>query len=110
MPRRSRLSRKSSMSMADVRRLNREKGQYFFSRDTMKFFNSKVESDLIGDKYFVTSEQFSGDPALGVPAGDRLFSVREFDSKTGRVKTYGDFQKFKTRAEALQKAKELVGG
>jgi hypothetical protein len=98
------------MTMADVRRLNREKGQYFFSPDTMKFFDSRVESELIGNRFFVTSEQFSGDPALGVPAGERLFSVREFDSKTGRVKTYGDFQKFKTRAEALNKAKELVGG
>lgn len=107
---RSRLSRKPSMTMADVRRLNREKGQYFFSPDTMKFFDSRVESELIGNRFFVTSEQFSGDPALGVPAGERLFSVREFDSKTGRVKTYGDFQKFKTRAEALNKAKELVGG
>jgi hypothetical protein len=96
------------MTMSDVRRLNREKGQYFFSPDTMKFFDSRVESELIGNRFFVTSEQFSGDPAYGVPAGERLFSVREFDAKTGRVNTYGDFQKFKTREEALKKARELV--
>lgn len=108
MPKRSRLSRKK-LTLSDARRLNVEKGRYFFSPDTMKFFNSCVESDLIANKYFVTSEKRSGDPFLDIPAGERMFSIREFNSKTGNISTVGEFQEFGTRAQALKKVKKLAG-
>jgi hypothetical protein len=70
-------------SMTAFKAANRAAGFFFFSKDTMRFFRSKVESDLltIGDRqFFVTSEQF-------VPGGD--------------VNTIGEFQEHFNKDAAL---------
>ncbi|MCX6821614.1 MAG: hypothetical protein NTW30_02425 [Candidatus Aenigmarchaeota archaeon] len=81
------------MNMEDVKRINEEKGQYYFTESTMRFFNSKVESELIEDKYFITSEQFD-------EKAPRLFTVREFNKESGWIRTIGKFQEFKDRFQA----------
>jgi len=81
--------------MDDVKRINRERGQHWFSPDTMRFFRSKIETEgaLIGDKYFITSEQRDYDTP-------RLYSVRIFDRGTGAVNTVGEFQEFRSKKAA----------
>ena len=58
------------ISMADVRFYNAQNGQYYFSRDTMRFFASRIESALLGGDYFITSEK------AGFDSVKRVFSAR----------------------------------
>ena len=44
-------------NMAAFRQNNREAGFYFFSKDTMEFFDSRIERGPIVGRFFVTSEQ-----------------------------------------------------
>lgn len=77
----------------DIKRGNREAGRYFFSRETMRFFNSKIESHLIYDRFFITSERYRKEEK-------KLFTIREVldGYDIGRV---GDFQQFSTKKKAL---------
>ena len=74
----------------------------FFSPDTMKFFKSRVLSEVFegeGGVYFVTSEKG--------PSGDakRMFTVRQYNPLTDNIKTIGKFNRL-TRYKALKLAKE----
>ena len=84
-----------------MKRHNRQKGYYFFSSDTLQFFNSKIESGLVGDRYFITSERME----LSRP---KLFTVRRYNWDTGRVSTVGRFQEHKTLKGALARVAEEV--
>lgn len=78
--------------MEEVRQANREAGDFWFSPDTLRFFNSVVESDLIDGRYFVTSEQGPDMP--------RKFSVREV-REDATVQTVGEFYAYDTLEDAL---------
>ena len=70
-------------TIAEARKLHREKGLHFFDADTMRFFNSKIHgATLYGGRYFVTSERFDD-------TRPRRYSVREIDPKTGSISTVG---------------------
>lgn len=88
------------LTMADVKRNNHKAGRYYFSPDTMRFFNSKVESKLFKNKYFITSEKFKEDYP-------RLFTIREYNPKTHIISTVGTFQEFTTLDEAIEAIEEL---
>ena len=94
-------------SMGNIKYVNKRAGYYFFSKDTLKFFNSKISEDVYAtwkedcyQFYFVTSEEG--------PDNIRRYTVREFDSQTGKVATVGEFQQYKTSADAERAAKALV--
>ena len=88
-------SNSQSISISDVKRINKEKGQHFFSKGAMRFFNSRIETrgNLIKGKYFITSEQFDRD-------SPRLYSVKKFNKESGSIDQVGEFQQFKTRTAA----------
>jgi hypothetical protein len=46
-------------TIADVKAANKAIGHFWFSKDTMKFFDSKIETQLYAGKYFISSERFS---------------------------------------------------
>ena len=90
------------LTMADVKRRNKEAGYFFFSPGTMKFFACRIESELIRGKYFITSEK------AGFETAKRGYNVRVFDSETGAVANAGQFNGFKTKEEAKEYIKELA--
>ena len=57
------------------------------------FFRTRIETVLLGGRYFVTSEQFDDDHP-------RLYTVREV-ADNGDVNSASDFQAFETADEAL---------
>jgi hypothetical protein len=79
-------------------------GSHFFDADTMRFFNSRVDSiaytDGEGGAYFATTERG--------PDGKRRASVRHY-SKC-RVNTAGEFQSYRTMDAARKAAKKLATG
>lgn len=115
------------MTIDQVKQLNADVGQHYFKPATMRFFNSRVMSDVfvgtrygVAGVYFCTSERCDwGD---GCP---RLFSVRwiatedgEFPSQwrtglmrsveTGHVYSASEFQEFKSRSGALAAAERFA--
>lgn len=82
----------------DIKSKNRVLGHHFFERATMRFFKSRVLSDVfegIGGTYFVTSEQFENQT--------RRYTVRRM-LENGEIRTFGEFNKL-SRAQALREAK-----
>lgn len=70
-------------TIADAKKLNKENGNFFFDAGAMRFFNSRIETDIIRGKFFVTSEQFI-DREYKAP---RKYTVREIDWSSGEVDT-----------------------
>jgi hypothetical protein len=90
------------MTIEEIKKINQEKGKSFFSPKTMKFFHSRVLSQVFSGKdkyYFVTSEKF--------PNGNRAYTVRRFDAKSGEIDTVGLFNVL-SKKEALLFAKKFV--
>ena len=85
--------------MDDVREANRRAGLHFFDSDTMIFFSSLVESGLLPGYRFITSEKRCWDDYT------RVYTVRQFDPGTGRVRTVGEFGQHETLEAALEAAK-----
>jgi hypothetical protein len=69
------------MTISDVRRINAENGYYFFEKDTMRFFGTRIVSELYKNNTFITSDY------TGFERDKRAYSVRVFDPKTGSVDT-----------------------
>jgi len=78
-------------TISDVKRANKEAGNFFFERKTMNFFKSKIESTLLKGKYFITSEQYKDEP--------RKYTLREV-ADDASINTVGSFQQFRTKADA----------
>lgn len=88
------------LTMDDVKRNNRDAGQFFFSPDTMEFFKSRTESKLLKQRYFVTSECAGDDHP-------RLYTIREINHGGREINTVGEFQGYKTEEEALEEIEEF---
>ena len=77
-----------------------ENGGHFFDRATMRFFRSRVSKYLLPNRCFVTSEQYDDKTP-------RLYTVRRFRADFCEVDTVGEFQQYRTSAQA-KKAAEAV--
>lgn len=95
------------LTVSAIRADSLSKGHHWFSRDTMRFFRSRVLRGVYpswdGHYYFVSSEQ------RGFRVGDgRGYTVRAYDPKTGGVKTVGEFNGYSTPRAARKAAREIA--
>ena len=74
-------------NLADVKATNRLAGQHWFDPESMEFFKSKIETELIDGRYFISSEQS--------PWGPRAYSIRIAD-ENGEIDTVGEFMGHET--------------
>lgn len=91
-------------TMADFKQANADRGEFWFSENTMRFFQTEIESDLInldGRQFFVTSEED--------PSGLRLCTIREALAD-GTVETIGGFHEYDDLDEAVEALHALVPG
>lgn len=79
--------------ITELKAHNKANGGCWFDAAAMRFFRTRIESKIIGGRYFITSEQQDDDTP-------RKFTVRSFDSK-GKVDTVGEFHAYDTKEEAL---------
>ena len=94
--------------MLEFQQRNKAKGQYWFSPDTLRFFRSRVSETVYQGKggiFFVTSEKHV---SYLIDDQPRLYTVRQFDPKTGSVNTVGEFQEYKYRTTAHREAARLA--
>lgn len=88
-------------TMSDVKAKNAKIGHNFFDPDTMKFWDSKIESTLYRGTYFITSEKHAPNSTK------RDFSIRQV-LKTGAIITVGTGREYSTLESARDAVKELV--
>ena len=96
---------KDFYSSNDIVRVH--KGHYF-ARDTMRFFSSRVLSQVFPGKdevYFVTSERNRG--VLSGINYERKCTVRAYNPVTDKIRTVPPFNKL-TRSRALRIARDLA--
>ncbi len=80
-------------SILEIKEKNKQVGRHFFSLNTMRFFSSKVESEVIKGRYFITSEK------TGFDTTDRAYTIREA-RENGSIGQVGGFGAFNTIEEA----------
>jgi hypothetical protein len=78
-------------TIAEIREQNKASGYHWFDKDTMRFFGCRIVSDVIGGRYFLTSEQ--------PPQGPRAYSIREA-GPDGDIETVGEFCSYKSKGAA----------
>ena len=94
-----------------------EKGSpYFFDKDTMRYFSSKVSGLMwqVGDPknyqtndiYFITSEQDKG--RIKHSGSVRGYTIRKI-SADGEIDTVSEFQEFSSLNDAKKELKEKIG-
>jgi hypothetical protein len=77
-----------------VARFNQECGLYWFSKDTMRFFNSRVGGEVFHGRYFISSERCGW--AVGAR---REYTVREV-KPNGDIDRVGELGEFSSSAQA----------
>jgi hypothetical protein len=87
-------------SLHEIRKANESIGHHWFEPDTMRFFDSKIETGVIGGRYFVTSER----PDPDTP---RRYSVRMVQDD-GSIDTVGEFRAHATFGDAERAARRMV--
>lgn len=92
-------------TVAEIKQANREAGQHFFSPDTLRFFRSRIESDVLGGRLFITSEQFVASTGEADP---RRYTVRVANDDASSINTVHGFQEFDSLEEAHEAIVELL--
>ena len=92
------------MTIADVKQANKDAGYYFFSRDTMRFFGTRIESALYKNNTFITSDY------TGFERNNRAYSVRVFHPESGIVNTakFSDGQSTFNKFSTIESAREFA--
>lgn len=88
------------LTISELKIKHANNGGKFFDRDTMKFFSTKIETNIYKSGHFITSEK------EGFESTKRMFSVR-FIEHDYRISTVGRFGQFKTKQQAVDFIKEL---
>ena len=88
-------------TIGDVKAANARAGFHFFSRDTLRFFSSRISSHVYGHGVIVTSEKgpFEDSP--------RRYTVR-LALPDGQVESLGEFEQFATSGQAHAFARKVA--
>lgn len=89
-------------TIAEIKAKNKEAGNYWFSEDTMRFFGTKIETGVIYDRYFITSED-------NFNRTERFFKVRKADD-SGKIDTLFWDNDFETIEDAMTALIESLRG
>ena len=83
-----------NITIKEMVELNTDAGQHYFEEDTMRFFNSIVETAPDEEGMFITSEKDHEQL--------RKYSIRKFDLETYEVSTVGKFQEYDSLKQAIR--------
>ena len=89
-----------------IKRVNARTGHYFFSPDTMYFFNSTVYDQVYGGRFFVTRVRVGGSFCSSYRPSESDFGYKVRQArKNGSILAVGPFE---TKAEAVAEAKKAA--
>lgn len=92
------------LSVDDAVAAVQSSGSHFFSADTMRSFGSRVDDEIFGGRFFVTSERSGFDRS-----SPRRYTVRVV-LPLGEIEELGDFLAFDTLVQARRAAKRAAEG
>jgi len=90
-------------SMTNVKYENRCIGQHFFSPSTLRYFGSRIGSQVYAGRFFITSEQDS----YGAWGGKRRYTIRIVRDNAD-IDTWGEHGQFASRSGAVKCAERLA--
>lgn len=79
-------------SVEQIRLYSLSIGHHWFSPSTMRFFGSKIYPDIVGGRYFISSEK-------NFDSTQRLYTIRVV-TDDGTIDTVGKFQGFASLRQA----------
>jgi hypothetical protein len=89
-------------TIGDIERANTNLGHCWFSADTMQAWDTRIESEVIGGYWFITSEAHPSGPQHG-----RVYSIRhaasDGDVHTDRRTNVGDYSGTWTAREEIDR-------
>ena len=88
----------------DTNDIKRNHRGHWFSKDTMRFFQSRISETVYYGKdllFFVSSEKDRWD-------NPRMYTVRSYDPKTDQIDTVGEYQAYKSRSGAASAAERVA--
>lgn len=91
--------KKHQVTITEMKQLNKEAGQHWFSKGAMKFFGTKIVAKPNRLNYFITSEELGS---------ETRYTLRYFEVSTSTVQTVGELGDFGTLEEARQRRNELT--
>lgn len=97
----------TDLTLDIVRVINKEIGHHFFDADTMKFWGTRLASDLLPNCTFVTGDYTAEYPLYGNKK--RRFTIRRFNPNTLQIEEAEDdgFLKYATPNQAIKVARTL---
>lgn len=97
----------TDLTLDTVRVINKEIGQHFFDADTMKFWGTRLASDLFPNCTFVTGDYTAEYLLCGNKK--RRFTIRRFNPNTLQIEKAEDdgFLKYATPNQAIKVARTL---
>lgn len=72
----------------------------WFEKETMKFFNTKIETRPNKHNFFITSEYMDD-------YSTKSYTIRWFNSDTNLIETIGEFRQYGNIQQAKEKIKKL---
>lgn len=89
-------------TLMDARILHVRKDKHWFDHEAMKFWGTSICSELMADKYFITSDYFS------VLTKNKGFTIREIDWETGSIRSIGKIGQYLTYEDVEKAIRELI--
>jgi hypothetical protein len=90
-------------TIEQIKDANQAAGYKFFAPDTLRFFRSRVSSEVYGGRYFITSEKAGSGSTI------RAYTVRRANDD-GTITTVSGFLQFPTAYRAKTFARRLAAG
>lgn len=90
---------KHKLKMKDVIEDHKTAEKHFFDKETIDFWGSKIETELINNEFFITSED-------NFDRTEKLYSIRRYNWDTHNIETVS-FQQFKTLNTAMETLMEF---
>lgn len=88
------------MQMQDVINKLTEAGNNWFDKQTMRFWDSRIESELFDNLTFILSE-------LTHDGKERRYTIRQYVPDCNDIKTAGEFLQYETLEDAVSEAKKV---
>lgn len=85
--------------VSQIKYANKQAGYHFFDPETLQYFKSRIGTTVYGGNMFITSEQHDNSP--------RMYTIRKIEDN-GDITNIGEFQQYRTSAQATAAVKKMV--
>ena len=92
---------KPTYTIEQMQALNERKGGHWFSKDTMRYFGTRILYGTNVRNHLITKENNHDNT-------ERRYTIRKFDTETYNVETVGEFLEYPTRGQAVSALERII--